>query len=84
MLGRFTALSAEADRIQGELAMLKAEFDAAGRPAVTPTVGPFSARRDQLLDRLMTVMHAGDAEMDVYLNEMLPAVHALLALVRRR
>ena len=32
----------------------------------------------------MTVVHAGDAEMDVYLNEMLPGVHTLLDRIQRR
>ncbi|HZD98221.1 MAG TPA: hypothetical protein VE132_08680 [Micromonosporaceae bacterium] len=84
MLGRFSALSAETDRIQRELATLRAELDAARRPANTPTLGPRSMRTDQLLDRLMTVVHAGDAEMDVYVNEMLPGLHTLLARIQRR
>ena len=32
----------------------------------------------------MTVVHAGDAETDVYLNEMLPGPHILLARIQRR
>lgn len=65
------------------LATLKSELDAARRPPITPTLGPLP-RKDQLLDRLMTVVHAGDAETDVYLNEMLPGPHILLARIQRR
>jgi hypothetical protein len=84
MLGRFTALSAETNRIQRELAMLKAELGSAECPVITPTVAPLSARKDDLLDRLMTVVQASDAETDVYLNEMLPSLHTLLDRIRRR
>jgi hypothetical protein len=84
MLGRFTTLGAETDRIQCRLTTLRAELGADGRQPTVPTQGSLLARTDELLDDLMSVVRAGDAETDVYVNEMLPALHTLLTRIQHR
>ena len=83
MQGRFTALSAELDRIRGELSIIHAELDAAGRTAA-PIPAALWAGKEQLLDQLISVSEASSAETEVYVTEMLPHLHALLDRVHRR
>jgi hypothetical protein len=78
MQGRFSALSAELDRIHRELSIINSELGAAGR-----RTAPLLAGKEQLLE-LISVSEASSAETTVYLTKMLPHLHTLLDRVYRR
>lgn len=83
MHGRFAALSTELDRIRRELSIVHDELDAAGR-AGAPIPAPQFARKEHLLDQLISVSEASSAETYVYVTEMLPHLHTLLDRIHRR